>query len=75
MSIKSLDCRFLISKYSFLPSLFLVIRLGNFLVAIVMLVVVKENISIAYGLGGLMAFVVLLMSAIKIYKSLREKKG
>lgn len=40
-----------------------------------MLVVVKENISIAYGLGGLMAFVVLLMSAIKIYKSLREKKG
>jgi putative membrane protein len=46
-----------------------------FLVAIVMLVVVKQNISLVYGLGGLVAFVFLLMSAIRIYKSLREKKA
>jgi putative membrane protein len=43
-----------------------------FLVAIVMLVVVKQNISLLWGLGGLIAFVILLMSAIKIYKSLRR---
>lgn len=44
-----------------------------FLIAIVMLVVVKQNISLLWGLGGLIAFIVLLMSAIKIYKSLRKK--
>lgn len=44
-----------------------------FLVAIVMLVVVKQNMSLVYGVIGLMAFVVLLMSAIKVYKALREK--
>jgi putative membrane protein len=44
-----------------------------FLIAIVMLVVVKQNISIAYGLGGLFIFILVLFSAIKIYKSLREK--
>lgn len=44
-----------------------------FLVAIVMLVVVKQNISWVYGLIGLAAFVLVLMSAIKIYKALREK--
>jgi len=38
-------------------------------------VVVKQNISLVYGLGGLVAFVFLLMSAIRIYKSLREKKA
>jgi putative membrane protein len=43
-----------------------------FLVAIVMLVVVKQNISLFWGLGGLLAFVIVLMSAIKIYKSLRK---
>jgi len=42
-----------------------------FLVAIVMLVVVKQNISLLWGLGGLVAFIVLLMSAIRVYKSLR----
>lgn len=46
-----------------------------FLVAIVMLVVVKQNMSWAWGLGGLVGFIILLMSAIKIYKSLRGKKG
>jgi len=43
-----------------------------FLVAIVMLVVVKQNMSFAWGLLGLLAFVILLMSAIKIYKLLRK---
>jgi putative membrane protein len=42
-----------------------------FLVAIVMLVVVKQNMSWAWGLIGLILFVVLLMSAIKIYKLIR----
>ena len=46
-----------------------------FLVAIVMIAVVKQNISIAWGILGLVAFVTLLMSAIKIYKILRERKG
>ncbi|QEC41864.1 CopD family protein [Pseudobacter ginsenosidimutans] len=45
-----------------------------FLVAIVMLVVVKENMSVVWGLLGLILFVVLLMSAIKIYKLVRMKK-
>jgi putative membrane protein len=44
-----------------------------FLVAIVMLVVVKQNMSWAWGLLGLLLFVVLLMSAIKIYKVIRSK--
>jgi protoporphyrinogen IX oxidase len=45
-----------------------------FLVAIVMLVSVKQNMSWVWGILGLLAFVVLLMSAIKIYKLLRERK-
>lgn len=45
-----------------------------FLVAIVMLAVVKENLSWARGLAGLLLFVILLMSAIKIYKMIRTKK-
>lgn len=44
-----------------------------FLVAIVMLVVVKQGMSWAWGLGGLLLFVILLMSAIKVYKLLRSK--
>jgi protoporphyrinogen IX oxidase len=44
-----------------------------FLVAIVMLVVVKQNMSLVYGLLGLVLFVLILMSAIRIYKLLREK--
>ena len=44
-----------------------------FLIAIVMLAVVKEAISLAWGLGGLLLFIVILMSAIKIYKSIRSK--
>ena len=45
-----------------------------FLVAIVMLVVVKQNMSWFWGLIGLLAFVILLMSAIKLYKTMRAKK-
>lgn len=45
-----------------------------FLIAIVMLVVVKQEISLLWGLVGLLVFIALLMSAIKLYKYLREKK-
>lgn len=44
-----------------------------FLVAIVMLAVVKQNMSWAWGLLGLVAFVILLMSAIRIYKLIRAR--
>jgi protoporphyrinogen IX oxidase len=43
-----------------------------FLVAIVMLVVVKQGISLVWGLGGLVALVLALMTAIRIYKLLRK---
>jgi len=43
-----------------------------FLVAIVMLVVVKQNMSVVWGLAGLILFVILLMSAIRIYKLMRR---
>ncbi len=43
-----------------------------FLVAVVMLVVVKQNLSALWGVLGLLLFVLLLMSAIKIYKLLRK---
>lgn len=45
-----------------------------FLVAIVMLATVKQGMSLVWGLGGLIAFIIVLMSAIKIYKTLRQKK-
>ncbi|MGN6616355.1 MAG: CopD family protein [Ilyomonas sp.] len=44
-----------------------------FLVAIVMLAVVKQSLSFVWGLAGLILFVILLMSAIKIYKAIRKK--
>jgi len=44
-----------------------------FLVAIVMLAEVKQNMSMVWGIVGLIAFVILLMSAIKIYKLIRNK--
>lgn len=44
-----------------------------FLVAIVMLATVKQGISFVWGLLGLTGFVIVLMSAIKIYKNLRTK--
>src|ERR1700761_6682205 len=41
-----------------------------FLIAIVMLAVVKQSMSWFWGLAGLILFIFLLMSAIKIYKML-----
>jgi putative membrane protein len=43
-----------------------------FLIAIVMLVVVKQNMSFVWGLVGLFLFIIVLMSAIRIYKVLRK---
>lgn len=43
-----------------------------FLIAIVMLVSVKQAMSLVWGLVGLIAFILLLMSAIRIYKILRK---
>ena len=45
-----------------------------FLIAIVMLVVVKQNLSWVWGLIGLILFVIMLMSAVKIYKLIRDRK-
>ena len=45
-----------------------------FLIAIVMLVVVRENISVVWGLVGLILFIIVLMGAIKVYKILRQRK-
>jgi putative membrane protein len=46
-----------------------------FLVAIVMIVSVKQSISLVWGVIGLLLFIAILMSAIKIYKLLRTKKA
>ncbi len=43
-----------------------------FLISIVMLVVVKQSISLLWGTVGLILVMITLMSAIKIYKSLRK---
>ena len=45
-----------------------------FLVAIVMLAVVKQSISFVWGLVGLIGFVIVLMSTVRIYKIARSKK-
>ena len=45
------------------------------LVPIVMLATVKQSISWVWGLVGLVGFIIILMSAIKIYKSLRSKNS
>jgi len=44
-----------------------------FLVAIVFLVILKNSMSMIYGLIGLVAFIILLMSGIKTYKYFRLK--
>jgi protoporphyrinogen IX oxidase len=46
-----------------------------FLVAIVMLVVVKQHLSVIWSLLGLILLVILLMSAISIYKQIRARSG
>ena len=43
-----------------------------FLIVIVMLAVVKQGVSVVWGLIGLILFVLLLMSAIRIYKRVRK---
>jgi len=43
-----------------------------FLIAIVMLVVVKQGISLLWGFAGLMLLMMLLMTAIRIYKFMRK---
>jgi protoporphyrinogen IX oxidase len=45
-----------------------------FLIAIIMVAVVKQGMSLVYGLMGLALFIVLLMSAIKVYKLIRTGK-
>jgi len=44
-----------------------------FLVAIVMLVVVKNSMSFVWALVGLFLFIIVLMSAIRIYRNVRSK--
>ncbi len=44
-----------------------------FLVSIIMLVVVRDNISLLYGLIGLVLFTGVLLFAIRVYKKLRER--
>jgi putative membrane protein len=46
-----------------------------FLVPIVMLATVKQSISWVWGLVGLVGFIIILMSAIKIYKTIRTPKS
>ncbi len=46
-----------------------------FLIAIVMLAVVKELISFVWGIVGLIAFAILLVIAIKMYKKYRNKNA
>lgn len=43
-----------------------------FLICIVMLVIVKQGISLIWGLVGTILFVIVLMLAIRIYKKLRK---
>jgi putative membrane protein len=45
-----------------------------FLIAIIFLVAVRDSMSLIYGVLGLIAFIIILMSAIKIYKNIRTKK-
>ncbi|MEO5909943.1 MAG: CopD family protein [Pelobium sp.] len=46
-----------------------------FLVAIVFTVILKSAIDWVYGLLGLIAFAVIIMTAVKLYKKLRENKS
>lgn len=44
-----------------------------FLFAIIMLATVKQSLSFVWGFAGLIGFVIVLMSAIKIYKAFRKE--
>ena len=46
-----------------------------FLIAIVMLVVVKQEISLVWGLIGLVGLMAILLLAIKIYRGIREVRA
>jgi len=46
-----------------------------FLVPIVMLATVKQSLSWVWGLAGLVGFIIILMSGIKIYKAIRTVKS
>lgn len=46
-----------------------------FLFAIVFLAVLKSAVDWIYGMLGLIAFAMIIMSAVKVYKSYRMKKG
>ena len=46
-----------------------------FLVPIVMLATVKSSLSWVWGLVGLIGFIVVLMSAIRIYKAIRSRNN
>lgn len=46
-----------------------------FLVAIAMLATVKNNMSFVWGLVGMLLFLILLMSAIRVYKNIRRKNN
>lgn len=45
-----------------------------FLIAIVMLATVKDSMSWVWGVVGLLAFIIVLMLAIRIYKNIRQSK-
>lgn len=45
------------------------------LVGIVFIIVLKNTLSLFWGIAGLIVFSVVIMSAIKIYKKIRAKKG
>ncbi|MGZ3787337.1 MAG: CopD family protein [Bacteriovorax sp.] len=46
-----------------------------FLVAIVFLVVLKNVLSMVYGIVGLFALIAAIMAAIKLYKNVRDKEA
>lgn len=46
-----------------------------FLVAIVMLAAVKQSLSWVWGLAGLLVLIVVLLTAIRLYKNLRGRKA
>lgn len=45
-----------------------------FLIAIVFLIVVKQGISLVYGLVGLLLFILIIMISISLYKTIRSQK-
>lgn len=45
------------------------------LFAVVFLVIYKTAVSFLYGIAGLLGLIVLIMVGIRIYKTIREKKG